>query len=229
LRTLALVPARGGSRAIPRKNVREIAGRPLIGWTIAAGLAARSVDRVVVSTDDDDIAAIAAAHGADVPFVRPAELAGDDVADRPVYEHALRELEREGYLPDAVVWLRPTAPCRSVDDIDAVVAMLADGADSVRSVSPVHDHPYWTFRVDDGRLAPFVGGVRLSAYPRRQDLPAAFALNGAVDGLRVAAAGADGPLFAEGSAAYVMPRERGIDIDDELDLAVAERILEARR
>ena len=129
---LGLIPARGGSKGIPRKNLRELAGKPVLAWTIEAALACPLLDRVLVSTDDDEIAAAARACGAEVPFARPAQLANDDTPDLPVYRHALETL---GYEFDVVAWLRPTAPLRTAEDIAAAVRLLEEtGADCVRSV-----------------------------------------------------------------------------------------------
>jgi CMP-N-acetylneuraminic acid synthetase len=222
---LALVPARGGSKGIPRKNLRELAGRPLVAWTISAGLGARTVNRLVCSTDDDDIAAAARAAGAEVPFMRPVHLATDTTPDLPVLTHALQQLAADGYRPDAVVWLRPTAPLVIGQDIDAAVdLLLGTGADAVRSICPAEHHPYWTRRLEGDTLLPFVdgGGPQLL----RQSLPAAFRLNGAVDVVRTTAIPASGSPFDAGDVrGYVMPPERSIDIDSELDFRLAELVL----
>ena len=136
---LALIPARGGSKGIPRKNIRSFAGFPLIAWSIAAGLQARSISRLIVSTDDEEIAEVAREYGAEVPFLRPRELAQDRTTDLPVFEHALKWLETiESYKPSIVVQLRPTSPIRPVDCVDGAVRILVkhDNADSVRGVVP---------------------------------------------------------------------------------------------
>jgi CMP-N,N'-diacetyllegionaminic acid synthase len=214
---------------MPRKNLRLLAGRPLIAWTIECARAASGVDRVVVSTDDAEIADVARAWGAEVPFLRPAELARDDTPDRPVFDHAIAALAASGYRPEVVAWLRPTAPLRMEADVDAAVALLAGtGADSVRSVCAVEHHPFWMRRLDDDRLWPFLPDVREEDFPRRQLLPPAYRLNGAVDAVRVARVGATGALFGGDVRGYVMPRERSIDIDDETDLVMAEALLAGR-
>jgi CMP-N,N'-diacetyllegionaminic acid synthase len=217
---LGLIPARGGSKSVPRKNVRDLAGKPVIVWTIEAALACQTLDRVVVSTDDEEIARIARAHGAEVPFLRPAELALDDTPDLPVYRHALAEL---GVEPDAVAWLRPTAPLRTADDITAALGLLAEtGADAARSVCIAEHHPSWMVTLDGDRLEP-LGDV--ARYFRRQELPPVYRLNGAVDVVRCAAVPAEGPLFAGDVRGYVMPAERSVDLDTELDFALAEALL----
>ncbi len=187
---LALVPARGGSKGIPRKNLIEVAGRPLIAWSILQGIAATRVDRVVVSTDDPEIAAVAREWGAEVPFLRPAEHARDESPDIDVFRHALAALAGdEGYEPDLVVHLRPTGPVRRVEDIDAAVDLLAahPEADAVRSVSVVRQSPYkmWLLR-DDGAMEPLlrIPGVPDCQSGPRQGLPVVHWQNGYVDVLR---------------------------------------------
>jgi N-acylneuraminate cytidylyltransferase len=187
---LALIPARGGSKGIPRKNLIEVAGKPLIAWSILHALASTRITRVVVSTDDPEIAATAAQWGAEVPFVRPADFAADHSPDLDVFRHALGFLaETEDYRPEMVVHLRPTGPVRRVEDIDAAVDLLAGApeADAVRSVSPVHQSPYKMWRLcDDGTMEPLlrIPGVRDCQSQARQSLPSTYWQNGYVDVLR---------------------------------------------
>jgi CMP-N,N'-diacetyllegionaminic acid synthase len=214
---LGLIPARAGSKGVARKNLRELAGKPVLAWTVEAALACQLLDRVLVSTDDDEIAAFARACGAEVPFARPAELANDDTPDLPVYRHALEALGDEF---DVVAWLRPTAPLRTADDIAAAVRLLDEtGADCVRSVCEAEHSPYWMGRVEEGRLVPLLGDPP----PRRQLLPPVYRLNGAVDAVRCASVGDE--LFGGDVRAYVMPRERSVDLDTELDFLLAEALL----
>ena len=156
---LALIPARGGSKGIPRKNIRNFAGYPLIAWSIAVGLQAETVTRVIVSTDDDEIAAVAREYGAEVPFMRPVELAQDRTPDLPVFEHALKMLEEvDGYKPDVVVQLRPTSPIRPRGMVDEAVHILHshNDADCVRGVVPAGQNPHkmWRFDGDDKPIKP---------------------------------------------------------------------------
>ena len=188
---LAFIPARGGSKGIPHKNIREFAGYPLIAWSIAAGLQARSVSRVIVSTDDEEIAAVAREYGADVPFMRPSELAQDRTLDLPVFEHALKWLEDiEGYKPDHVVQLRPTSPIRPTDMIDSAVKILVENrdADSVRGVVPAGQNPYkmWRFNGYDKPLSSLleVEGVKEPYNAPRQILPQAYWQTGHIDAIR---------------------------------------------
>ena len=229
-RCFALIPARGGSKTVPSKNIRLLAGKPLIAWTIETALASPSLDRVIVSTDDPEIAEISRTYGAEVPFMRPADLAGDTVPDLPVFEHAYKWFRGpENDPPDAVVWLRPTAPLRTVDDIEAALKLLVDSeADSVRSVCPVEHHPYWMQRLDGNRLLPFDDQIEISKYYRRQLLPPAYRLNGAVDAILCRTAPSEGMLFSGDMRGYVMPIERSLDVDTELDFALLEVIFQQR-
>ena len=228
--SLALIPARGGSKGIPRKNVRMLAGKPLIAWTIETALACPRLDRVIVSTDDQEIAQVASQYGAEVPFIRPAELSQDDTPDLPVYIHALSWLvEHEGYCPDVVVWLRPTSPLRTVQDIEAAIQILVEtGADWVRSVCPAEHHPYWMKRLDGNHLLPFMDGIDESKYYRRQLLPPVYRLNGAVDVTWYKTVMEKGLLYNGDVRGYVMPPERSIDLDTELDFVLVELLLQRR-
>ena len=147
---LAIIPARGGSKGIPRKNIRSFAGHPLIAWSIAAAKQSHLVTRIIVSTDDEEIAVVARRLGAEVPFLRPSELAQDLSVDLPLFEHALSWLkEHEGYQPDILIQLRPTSPIRPIEMVDGAVQMLLDHpeAHSVRGVIPSGQNPYkmWTY------------------------------------------------------------------------------------
>ena len=142
---LALIPARGGSKGIPRKNIRSFAGYPLVAWSIAAARQSQLVTRVIVSTDDEEIAAVAREWGAETPFLRPAEFAQDKTTDLPVFEHALKWLEEiEGYYPEVVIQLRPTSPIRSRTMLDDAIRILLDhpDADCVRGVVPSAQTPF---------------------------------------------------------------------------------------
>jgi CMP-N,N'-diacetyllegionaminic acid synthase len=229
--TLALIPARGGSKGVPRKNVRELAGKPLVAWTIESARACVGVDRIVVSTDDEQIGDICRESGAEVPFLRPAELALDDTPDRPVYDHAVEWLaEHADYRPDAVVWLRPTAPLRQPQDIDAGLGVLAEtGCDSVRSVCPVEHHPYWMRTLEGDRLRRLLPEAGEEAFYQRQLLPDVYRLNGAVDIVRCSSVAKTPGLFGGDVRAYVMPLERSVDIDSETDFTLAELLLDRRK
>lgn len=224
---LAIIPARGGSKSIPQKNIRILVGKPLIAWTIEVALSCPSLDRRIVSTDDQEIAEIARQYSAEVPFLRPPELAQDDTPDLPVYKYALSWLrEHEGYHPDIVVWLRPTSPLRTTHDIEAAIRLLIQSdADCVRSVCRVEHHPYWMKRFAGDRLVPFIEGFDERRYYQRQLLPTVYRLNGAVDVTWCKTVMERGLLYSGDVRGYIMPIERSIDLDSELDFALAELLL----
>jgi CMP-N-acetylneuraminic acid synthetase len=224
---LAIIPARGGSKGVPGKNIKRLAGKPLIAWTIETAQNTSCLDRIIVSTDDEKIAAIAREYGAEVPFLRPQEFAGDTSSDMEVYLHALGWLaDNENYYPDIIVWLRPTAPLRLSCDIgNGVDKLIASGADWVRSVSLVEHHPYWMFRLDDDRLRSFVDGVDISKYLRRQLLPPAYRVNGAVDVAWRKTLVEKNLLYCGDVRGCITPPERSVDIDTELDFVMAEAII----
>lgn len=190
---LAVIPARGGSKGIPRKNIRSFAGAPLIAYSIAAGLQSGLVTRTIVSTDDEEIAGVARDFGAEVPFLRPAELAQDNTLDLPVFEHALGWLaEHEGYHPQVLVQLRPTSPVRPAGMVDTAVRMLLDHpeADSVRGVVPAGQNPHKMWRIGaDGCMHPLlqVEGIAEPYNAPRQVLPPVYWQTGHIDAVRPAA------------------------------------------
>lgn len=188
---LAIIPARGGSKGIPRKNIRNFAGHPLIAYSIAAALQARRVTRVIVSTDDPEIGEVARAYGAEVPFLRPAELAQDTTLDLPVFQHALAWLTaNEAYAPDVVVQLRPTSPIRPVGLVDEAVRILLEHpeADSVRGVVPAGQNPHKMWRIDlqTGQMKNLldVPGVPEPYNAPRQVLPPVYWQTGHIDVIR---------------------------------------------
>ncbi len=188
---LALIPARGGSKGIPRKNILPVAGKPLIAYSIEQALASQWITRVIVSTEDEEIAAISRQLGAEVPFLRPPEFAGDLSLDLDVFKHALGWLrEQEGYTCELVVHLRPTGPVRRVELIDrAIQDMLAHPeADALRSVSVPAQTPYKMWRIEGDHLKPLLGvaGVAEPYCMPRQSLPAVYWQNGYVDIVRPA-------------------------------------------
>jgi CMP-N,N'-diacetyllegionaminic acid synthase len=215
---LALIPARGGSKGIPRKNLAPLAGRPLLAWTVDAALGSRAVTRTVVSTEDDEIAAAARELGAEV-LARPPELAADETPMQPVIVHALDELEA----PEVLVLLQPTSPLRRAEHVDeAVDLLLATGADSVVSVVevPHRYRPGSLMAMDGDRL------VRLADdhAATRQEKPLVYARNGpAVLALRPGRIGAD--LYGGDCRPYVMGPRESLDVDEPFDLELAELLL----
>lgn len=218
---LAVITARGGSKGLPRKNVRRFRGEPLIVWTIRAAQASRHIDRLIVSTDDEEIAAVCRAAGCDVPFMRDARLAGDTATSVEVLLDAVDRVPGH----DIVVLLQPTSPLRTAADIDAVLGLMQQAsAPSATTVTEAPCHPFLIFGRDAGaRLEAFVeppAGQSL----RRQDLPAAYQLNGAVYAADLTWLRAGGALVKPGeTAALVMPPERSADIDTLADFEAAER------
>ncbi len=232
MKVLAVIPARGGSKSIPRKNLVDVAGRPLIAWVIAAAREAKRLDRVVVSTEDEEIAETARRWGAEVPFVRPPELATDTVSLIPVVQHALTTMDGLGFRADAVLSLQATSPGLQGADVDAAVAKLDEsGADSVATILRVeHEHPYWAKRLEGDRIRPFSSETN-EGYLQRQDLPPAYVFDGAIFVRRRRLleqwSGRDFCLGAD-VRGLQLPAERSIHIDDEIHLEVA-RVLLARR
>lgn len=226
---LALVPARGGSKGIPRKNITLLAGKPLLHWTIEAALACDRIERVLVSTDEPEIADVALACGADVPFLRPAVLASDEAPGIDPVLHAVRWLEeREGYRPEWVALLQPTSPLRSTDDIRGALALgEGRGAAAVVSVTEAAQHPWWMKTMGEGGRLRDWSEVPERA-TRRQDLPPAYALNGAIYLVQRRALMAQESLAPEPCLGFEMPPERSLDVDTAWDLHLAHLILTER-
>jgi len=223
-RVLAIIPARGGSKGVPGKNIRPLAGRPLIAWTIAAAVGASCVDHAVVSSDDDTILRTAQRWGAPGIARRPAHLA-TDTAD--IMDTILHILERiDGY--DYLVLLQPTSPLRTADDIDAAFALCLDtGAPCCVSLAPAPKSPYWMYTLTpDRRLTPILDQQDAV---RRQDLPPAYVLNGAIYIARIPWLRHSRSFLADETIGYLMPPERSVDIDTPLDFALAETLLRHRR
>jgi CMP-N,N'-diacetyllegionaminic acid synthase len=185
---MALIPARGGSKSVPRKNLLPVAGKPLIAYSILHAQACPSISRIVVSTDDDEIAEVARRYGAEVPFRRPAEAATDTATDLQVFQHALGWFAERSYTPELVVHLRPTGPVRQTELIEQAVQMMLESpdADSLRSVGTAEQTPYKMWRIEGARLRPlleFPGHPEAHSMPR-QKLPAVYWQNGYVDIVR---------------------------------------------
>lgn len=229
-RVLAIITARGGSKRIPHKNIRPLAGKPLIARTIDAALAVPSLHAVVVSTDDEAIAQASRIAGADVPFIRPPELSTDTAASLPVVQHATTFIEqRDGMTFDWVLLLQPTSPLRTAADIEAALVVAAHGdCDSVVAVKPMPVHPIFAKKIDvDGYIKPFV--LDEPEGLRRQDaMPPAYCRNGAIYLTQRRVLMEENSLYGKRIRAYVMPEERSVDIDTPLDFALAEILLNSR-
>ena len=227
---LALIPARAGSKGIPGKNVRILAGKPLLHYSCECALGSRWVARTIVSTDCEQIAAVARLGGAETPFLRPAELARDDSPTLGVITHTLEWLDRqERWIPEVVVLLQPTAPLRRSSDVDAALdRLLASDADSVVSVSPVesHFHPRWQFTIQENLLQTYAGPAVAEIPPRRQLLDQTYVRNGAVYAFLTSSFLAGKSIYGNRCLAFEMPRERSVNIDSACDWNSAEIYLQ---
>lgn len=217
---LAIIPARGGSKGVPRKNIREVAGKPLIAWTIEEAKKSGFIDRIVVSTDDQEIADIAVQWGGEVPFMRPVDLARDDTPGIAPVIHMLTTIQPEY---DLTVLLQPTSPLRTVEDIDGAIALMVNrNAKACVSVVEPDKSPYWMYSLDSfGKLLPLLDGD----YARRQDIPVVYALNGAVYVAESKWLVMMQTFVTDETVAYIMSKERSIDIDTNIDLMLANELL----
>ena len=223
---LAIIPARGGSKGIPRKNIRNFSGYPLIAWSIAAAKQSETVTRIIVSTDDAEIAAVARAWGAETPFLRPAEFAQDKTTDLPVFVHALEWLEQnEGYRPEVVVQLRPTSPIRPTGLVDAAVRTLLENAeaDSVRGIVPAGQNPHKMWRLPQGKEGPMhnllaVEGIDEPYNAPRQILPDVYWQTGHIDAIRPSAI-LNGSMSGKTIYPLLIDPDFTVDIDNLRDWA----------
>jgi YrbI family 3-deoxy-D-manno-octulosonate 8-phosphate phosphatase len=231
---LAIVQARGGSKGLPRKNLRLLRGHPLVAYSIASGLAARSITRVIMSTDDEEIADVARQYGAEVPFMRPTELAGDDTPDFPLFDHALTWLRKnESYLPQLVVQLRPTTPLRPRGMLDEAVRIIdADAsANCVRGVTVPKQTPYKMWRDGkQGALAPLMETSFAEPYNMpRQKLPAAYWQTGHVDVIRTQTITEQRSLTGSRVLPIMIDANYCVDIDSLVDFDLAERAIDQKQ
>jgi CMP-N-acetylneuraminic acid synthetase len=227
MRVLAVIPARGGSKGIPRKNIRPLCGKPLLQYTAEAAQTARLVTKTILSTEDEEIADVGRSCGLVVPFLRPAELAGDKTPTLPVIQHAVKWLEERGESFDVVCLLEPTNPLRKPETIDACLDLLQQaGADSAMTVLPVptEHNPHWVYFRDDGGLLRLSTGEK-TPIPRRQDLPAAYHRDGSVYATRREVLMLGNSLYGEKTVGLVLKREDSVNIDGMMDWARAEELL----
>lgn len=225
-KVLGLVIARGGSKGLPGKNLMKLGGKPLVCHSVEAGLNSKYIDNVIISTDDKAIAEAAKKCGCKVPFMRPAELATDSAKSIDVIKYTLETLIDNGEIYDYFVLLQPTTPFRNAGHIDECLRMLSDrDADSVVSVTEAEHHPLWMNELpDDMSMSGF---IRPEAENKnRQDLPKHYRLNGGVYAVRCSYMLSTMKLYSDRSYAYLMDNESSIDIDNELDFLVAEKIFE---
>lgn len=229
---LAVIPARGGSKGVPRKNIRVVSGKPLIAYTIEPALQVKDrLHRLIVSTDDVEIADIALKYGAEVPFMRPPDLGGDKIPMVPVLQHAVQAIEAaDGIKLDWVLLLQPTCPFRTAEDILAAIDLAeAGGCDSVISVVRVlAHHPILMKKIENDQLLPFA--IEEKEGTRRQDYnPPAYMRNGSIyltnrDNLMQ-----NGSIWGKAIRPYIMPEERSVNVDSELDMKLVEFILQERQ
>lgn len=224
-KVLAIIPARGGSKGVPRKNVRNLAGKPLIAWTIEEAKKSKYITRLILSSEDEEIIEVAKKYGCEVPFKRPAELAYDDTSSIEVVLHAIEQCP--GY--DYVVLLQPTSPLRTVEDIDGCIEMLfTQNIDFGVSVSEPNNSPYWMYMVDmDGSMEPIIKQEEIIS--RRQDLPKIYTLNGAVYVAKVERLLKEKNFLNSNTKAYIMNNENSLDIDSELDFLVCEHLINNKK
>jgi len=221
---IGIIPARGGSKGIPRKNIKLLMGRPLIDWSIDAAKQSSCVDRIIVSTEDEEIASAARELGADVPFMRPTELAADDASGIAPVLHVISRLPNY----DWVLLLQPTSPLRSAEDIEGIWQFCQErGAPSAVSVCEVEKHPYWMYQRNAAqRLEPFI--KRRPDVTRRQDLPPAYALNGALFLAKTDWLLKRQDFIGPDTLGYIMPRERSVDLDTPQDWNLVESLIKRK-
>lgn len=230
MKIIGIIPARGGSKSIPRKNIKELCGKPLIAYTIEAVRDSGVFDRIILSTDDQEIADVAKRHGCEVPFMRPPELAQDTTPTLPVLQHAIQWLkENQHYYPDAVMLLQPTAPLRQARHITEAIELFAtSGADSVVSVVeiPGHFSPYWAEVIrPDGWAELFMGQPIRKRIPRRQEFPKkTYAHNGAIYLFKTDFLfdPTEPSLYGDRVKLYPMEEKYSVNIDSPEDWALAE-------
>jgi CMP-N,N'-diacetyllegionaminic acid synthase len=217
-KVLAVIPARGGSKGIPRKNIIDIGGKPLIAWTIEAAKKSKYIDRIILSSEDDEIIEVASEWGCEIPFKRPIELAQDDTPGIDPVLHALDNIRGFDYL----VLLQPTSPLRSTEDIDgAIMKCIESNSNSCVSITESDKSPYWMFTMNkDYTLCKLLQDGR-NDY-QRQLLPKTYYLNGAVYVAEIKWLSTEKKFVSNSTNAYVMPKERSIDIDSIFDLRLAE-------
>lgn len=232
MKILGLIPARGGSKGVPGKNIKDLCGKPLLAYTAESALGARSLARVILSTDDGEIAEIGKRWGLDVPFMRPNELAADTTPTLPVIQHAVSALLAGGEKFDAVCLLQPTNPLRRAEDIDCCVELLFDsGADSVISVLPVPHayNPNWVFVPNGNGLIESAAGAGEPLIARRQDLPKAFHRDGSVYVTRTETIMHENSLYGSKIKPYEINERFSANIDTESDWNAVLNILSANR
>ncbi len=225
-RVIAFIPARGGSKGLPRKNIRTLAGKPLLAWTVDLARSMAAIDRVVVSTDDPETAEVSRSYGAEILW-RPGHLAGDDALPADVVRDAIRRFRETGIREAIMVYLQPTSPLRGKKDITACLKLLHNGYNSAATFTEAALHPYQAWRISGGKPFLFVDGF--NPWRMRQRLEKAYQLNGAVYAFWMNSFPGRGfSMLPEPCGAVLMPKERSIDIDDMLDFELVEILISGR-
>lgn len=218
---LAIIPARGGSKGVPRKNIKNLAGKPLIVWTIEAAKKSKYIDRLILSSEDDEIIGVAQKYGCEVPFKRPDELSQDDTPSIAPILHVIEQIKDYDY----ILLLQPTSPLRTVEDIDGAIEYLFEKkATSCVSVVEAEQSPYWMYNIVDEKLEKIISQENIVA--RRQELPLAYMLNGAIYLICTKELVENKSFINQNTIAYKMSREHSLDIDTQMDFSICELLLE---
>ena len=229
---IAIVPARGGSKKVPRKNIKILDGKPLLYYTIREAKKSKYIDRIIVTTDDREIADIALKYDAEVPFLRPGELAGDNITDLPVFQHCIQWIEQnEKYQVDVVVHLRVTAPLRTIEHIDKGIELLLKNpsADSLRSLTIAGQHPMKMWMLKNNQLEPFIpesqSGLEESYNMPRQRLPKVYIQNASVDVIWCKTIIEKNSMCGDKIIPFIMDEDVSVNIDTKVDFILAETLL----
>jgi CMP-N,N'-diacetyllegionaminic acid synthase len=221
---IAIIPARGGSKGLVNKNIKFLCGKPLIAWTIEAALQCEFITKVIVNTDSKNIAKIALKYGAEVPFIRPSELGDDSATSSDVIQHTVEQLQLEN---ETILLLQPTSPLRTKTHIsEAFKKFTKDCSDSLVSISPLDKNPLWSYWLDNNKITPVCETEKVSTL--RQDLPPAYALNGAIYIFTVDFFKKNNAFFNNKSNHFIMNKSSSIDIDDKIDFELAKIIMEQK-
>lgn len=221
---LLIIPARGGSKGIPHKNIKELNGKPLIAYTIEEVLRSKYIDKVIVSTEDEEIANISKCFGAETPFLRPKELAQDDTPGIDPILHAVKWFGEKGDNFDYIICIQCTSPFRTTQQIDeALEKLITEDMDSIVSVCESEVSPYWMKKIENGIMKDFLEDIPF--YPRRQDVPKTYRLNGAIYAAKTEVLLKNKNWYTENTLPYVMDRKSSVDIDDMMDFKFAEFLM----
>lgn len=225
INVLTIIPARGGSKGVPRKNIKVINGSPLIAYTIKEAKKSKYIGRIIISTEDEEISNISKEYGGEVPFLRPKELAQDSTPGIDPVIHCMEWLKlNEGYVPDYVCLLQCTSPFRKVKQIDEAIELIVNSnADSLVSVCESEVSPYWMKKIENNVMKDFLDGIPV--YVRRQDIPTVYRLNGAIYLARTESLLKNRSFNTENTLPFIMDRISSIDIDDMIDLKFSEFIM----